>query len=61
MQFDAAIYKALEKDVTTKTFFKGHLDSYRYCDQVRASGKHPFLLANQGTLESVHLLPFSLL
>lgn len=34
MQFDAAIYKALEKDVTTKTFFKGHLDSYRYCDQV---------------------------
>ncbi len=36
MQFDSAIYKALEKDVTTKTFFKGHLDSYRYCDQVRA-------------------------
>ncbi|EIE23744.1 transcription initiation factor IIA, gamma subunit [Coccomyxa subellipsoidea C-169] len=33
-EFDSAIYKALEKDVTTKTLFKGHLDSYRYCDQV---------------------------
>ena len=37
--------KALEKEVTTKTTFKGHLDSYRFCDQVRmclnlSGGKH---------------------
>ena len=33
-QFDEAMNKALEKEVTTKTTFKGHLDSYRFCDQV---------------------------
>lgn len=26
--------KALETKVTTRTSFKGHLDSYRFCDQV---------------------------
>ena len=34
LQFDEAMNKALEKEVTTKTTFKGHLDSYRFCDQV---------------------------
>lgn len=34
VQFDAAMNKALEKEVTTKATFKGHLDSYRFCDQV---------------------------
>ncbi|CAL5220960.1 g3066 [Coccomyxa viridis] len=33
-EFDEAMNKALEKEVTTKTTFKGHLDSYRFCDQV---------------------------
>ena len=45
LQFDEAMNKALEKEVTTKTTFKGHLDSYRFCDQVRiclnmSAGKH---------------------
>ena len=30
--------KALETRVTTRTTFKGHLDSYRYCDQVLLAG-----------------------
>ncbi|CAK0783143.1 hypothetical protein CVIRNUC_006339 [Coccomyxa viridis] len=34
LEFDAAMNKALEKEVTTKATFKGHLDSYRFCDQV---------------------------
>ena len=34
LQFDAAMLKALETRVTTRTTFKGHLDSYRFCDQV---------------------------
>ncbi len=38
MQFDAAMNKALEKEVTTKATFKGHLDSYRFCDQVSSKG-----------------------
>lgn len=37
MQFDEAMNKALEKEVTTRTTFKGHLDSYRFCDQVPVS------------------------
>ena len=41
VQFDAAMNKALEKEVTTKATFKGHLDSYRFCDQVSCKGlKH---------------------
>jgi hypothetical protein len=35
-QFDVAMLKALETRVTTRTTFKGHLDSYRFCDQVPA-------------------------
>ena len=38
VQFDAAMNKALEKEVTTKATFKGHLDSYRFCDQVSCKG-----------------------
>lgn len=37
-QFDTAMLKALETRVTTRTTFKGHLDSYRFCDQVLLQG-----------------------
>lgn len=30
--------KALDTRVTTRTTFKGHLDSYRFCDQVLLAG-----------------------
>lgn len=45
LQFDEAMNKALEKEVTTKTTFKGHLDSYRFCDQVPVPSFHTQVLA----------------
>ena len=69
MQVDAAMNKALEKEVTTKATFKGHLDSYRFCDQVSCKGlqhlQKPCLMIsskqsarpqrNEGTADIGHL------
>lgn len=34
-QFDASFLKALQTKVSMRTTFKGHLDTYRFCDNVR--------------------------
>ena len=36
-QFDASFLKALQSKVSMRTTFKGHLDTYRFCDNVRTS------------------------
>lgn len=33
-QFDRAITEAIQKHVTTRTLIKGHLHTYRFCDDV---------------------------
>lgn len=35
-QFDASFLKALQTKVSMRTTFKGHLDTYRFCDNVRS-------------------------
>ena len=37
-QYDGAVVEALDKRVTAKATFKGQLDVYRYCDNVRRGG-----------------------
>ncbi len=35
LQYDTVVLDALETKVTAKANLKGHLDIYRYCDNVR--------------------------
>ena len=37
-QYDQVVLDALENKVTAKGTLKGHLDIYRYCDNVRRAG-----------------------
>lgn len=38
-QYDEVVLDALENKVTAKAQLKGHLDIYRYCDNVRRGGR----------------------
>ncbi|KAJ8747986.1 hypothetical protein K2173_013124 [Erythroxylum novogranatense] len=53
VQFDKSMTEALETQVKSKVFIKGHLHTYRFCDNVWTFILQDAVFKNEETVENV--------